>query len=154
MGKEIERKFLIKNDEYKKFAKGAYYHQGYLNSDKERIVRIRIIDDKGFITVKGISVGPTRQEYEYEIPFSEAKEMLNQLCEKPTIEKYRYKIPLGEFVWEIDEFHGKNEGLVVGEIELKSEDQKFLKPDWVGKEVTDDPKYFNSNLVKNPYSKW
>lgn len=154
MAKEIERKFLVKNDDFKKQAQGVMYRQGYLNSVKERTVRVRTVGEKAFLTVKGITVGATRVEYEYEIPFDDCNAMLDDLAEKPIIEKKRYKIPTGEFVWEIDEFFGENQGLTVAEIELKSEDQKFDKPDWVGEEVTGDPKYFNSNLIKHPFSKW
>ncbi len=154
MGIEIERKFLLTGTTWKNLAPGTSYRQGYLNSIKERTVRVRTIDDKGFLTIKGISVGATRVEYEYEIPFDDAEKLLNELCEKPIIEKNRYKIPHAGFVWEIDEFFGENDGLVVAEIELESEDQTFDKPEWVGEEVTGDPRYFNSNLIKNPFLKW
>lgn len=154
MGKEIERKFLLVGDEWKALAKGTHYRQGYLNSAKERTVRIRTIDDKAFLTVKGITVGATRAEYEYEIPYADCTAMLDSLAEKPIIEKRRYKIPYGGLIWEVDEFLGVNEGLVVAEVELTSEDQAFEKPVWVGAEVTGDPRYFNSNLVRNPYSTW
>ena len=154
MGIEIERKFLLTGSTWKHLAPGTSYRQGYLNSAKERTVRVRTIDDKGFLTIKGISVGATRVEYEYEIPVADAKHLLADLCEKPIIEKNRYKISHSGFVWEIDEFFGENEGLVVAEIELESEDQTFEKPEWVGEEVTGDPRYFNSNLIKNPFIKW
>jgi CYTH domain-containing protein len=154
MAKEIERKFLVKNEDFKKRAEGVMYRQGYLNSVKERAVRVRTVGDRAFLTVKGITVGATRAEYEYEIPFADCNAMLDDLAEKPIIEKKRYKIPMGKFTWEIDEFFGANQGLTVAEIELESEDESFDKPDWVGGEVTGDPKYFNSNLIKNPYSKW
>ena len=154
MGKEIERKFLLIGDEWKALAKGTHYRQGYLNSVKERTVRIRTIDDKAFLTIKGVTVGATRLEYEYEIPHSDCTELLDKLAEKPIIEKRRYKIPYGGLTWEVDEFLGVNEGLVVAEVELQSEDQAFEKPSWVGEEVSGDPRYFNSNLVKNPYSTW
>lgn len=154
MAKEIERKFLLVGDDWKALAQGTHYRQGYLNSVKERTVRVRTIDDKGFLTIKGITVGATRVEYEYEIPHAECTEMLDDLAEKPIIEKARYKIKFGGFVWEVDEFFGVNEGLVVAEIELESEDQQFEKPSWVGEEVTGDPRYFNSNLVKTPYTTW
>jgi CYTH domain-containing protein len=120
----------------------------------EHTVRVRTVGDKGFLTVKGISVGAARMEFEYEIPLKEADVMLNELCEKPLIEKKRYKISQDGFVWEIDAFLGENEGLVVAEVELESEDQAFAKPDWVGAEVTGDPKYFNVNLIRHPYNKW
>ena len=154
MGTEIERKFLMKDDAWRSLAKGTKYRQGYLNSTKERVVRVRTIDDKGFLTIKGITTGATRVEYEYEIPNAEATAMLDELCEKPLIEKNRYKIAFSGFTWEVDEFFGENKGLIVAEVELESEDQPFEKPDWIGEEVTGDPKYFNSNLIQNPYLKW
>lgn len=154
MAKEIERKFLLVGDDWRALAQGTHYRQGYLNSAKERTVRVRTIDDKGFLTIKGITTGATRVEYEYEIPHSDCTEMLDNLAEKPIIEKARYKIEFGGFIWEVDEFFGVNKGLVVAEIELKSEDQAFERPSWVGEEVTGDPRYFNSNLVANPYTTW
>lgn len=154
MGKEIERKFLVKDDSFKNLTQGSKYRQGYLNSMKERVVRVRTIDDKGFLTVKGITTGATRVEYEYEIPVKDADAMLDDLCEKPLIEKNRYKIGFESFIWEVDEFFGENQGLIVAEIELEREDQHFEKPDWISEEVTGDPKYFNLNLIQNPYSKW
>ena len=154
MGKEIERKFLVKNDSFRSLAKGTNYRQGYLNSAKERVVRVRIIDDKGFLTIKGITTGATRLEYEYEVPLKDADAMLNELCEKPLIEKNRYKIDYEGFVWEVDEFLGENQGLICAEVELETEDQSYEKPEWIGEEVTGDPKYFNSNLIHNPYKNW
>ncbi len=154
MGKEIERKYLVKSDEFKKLAKGTSYRQGYLSTVKERTVRVRTIDDKGYLTIKGITIGASRVEYEYEIPAKEADDMLSNLCEKPLIEKNRYKIPFAGLTWEVDEFFGDNDGLIVAEVELKSEDQKIEKPAWIGKEVTTDPRYFNSNLTKNPFKNW
>jgi CYTH domain-containing protein len=154
MGKEIERKFLINGDDWRALAQGTMYRQGYLNSAKERTVRVRTVGDRAFLTIKGITVGATRAEYEYEIPFGDCNALLDNLAEKPLIEKKRYKIKQGEFVWEIDEFFGDNQGLIVAEIELVSEDQAFDKPRWVGEEVTGDPRYFNSNLIKHPFTKW
>ena len=154
MGVEIERKFLIKDDSWRANAKGEKCRQGYLNSAKERVVRVRTIEDKGILTIKGISKGATRAEFEYEIPIAEAKAMLDNLCEKPLIEKKRYKIEFGGHVWEVDEFFGENQGLTVAEVELRSEGESFEKPTWIGEEVTGDPKYFNSNLVQHPYTKW
>ncbi len=154
MATEIERKFLITGDAWRGRGTSSVFRQGYLSTVKERTVRVRTIDDKGFLTVKGITVGATRSEYEYTIPVTDADEMLNDLCEKPIIEKYRYKIPLGGVTWEVDEFLGVNDGLIVAEVELQSEDQYFPKPDWIGEEVTDDPRYFNSNLVQHPYQQW
>jgi len=153
MALEIERKFLVKEGAWRN-EKGTAYRQGYLSSAKERTVRVRIIDTNGYLTVKGISRGAVRVEYEYEIPRAEAEAMLNDLCEKPLIEKMRYKIEFNGFVWEVDEFFGENQGLVVAEVELESEDQIFVKPEWVGEEVTGDPKYFNANLIHHPYSRW
>ena len=154
MGIEIERKFLLSGDDWKELAKGTYYRQGYLNSQKERTVRVRTIDDNGFLTIKGINVGATRMEYEYEIPVEDANVLLDELCDKPLIEKNRYQIEFAGFIWEVDEFFGENEGLIVAEIELESEGQQFEKPQWIGEEVSGDPRYFNSNLIKNPYSSW
>jgi len=154
MGTEIERKFLLKGDEWRNLGKGVHYRQGYLNSAKERTVRVRTINEKGFLTVKGITVGATRVEYEYEIPKDDCNAMLDDLAEKPIIEKSRYKVEYNGLIWEIDEFFGENQGLIVAEVELESEDQKFEKPEWVGEEVTGDPRYFNSNLINHPYTKW
>ena len=154
MGTEIERKFLVKDESFRSLAKGTRYRQGYLNSTKERIVRVRTIDDEGFLTIKSITVGATRIEYEYKIPIEEAEVMLSELCERPLIEKNRYKINFEGLIWEVDEFFGDNQGLILAEVELKSEDQEFKKPQWIGEEVTGDPKYFNSNLIKNPYKFW
>jgi CYTH domain-containing protein len=154
MGTEIERKFLVTENSWRSLAAGVKYRQGYLNSAKERTVRVRTIDDKGFLTIKGITTGASRAEYEYEIPVGDADALLDDLCEKPLIEKNRYKIDFEGFVWEVDEFFGENKGLIVAEVELESEDQAFEKPGWIGEEVTGDPKYFNSNLINNPYLKW
>jgi CYTH domain-containing protein len=152
MAKEIERKFLVKEGAWRE-EKGTKYRQGYLNSAKERVVRVRTIDDKGYLTIKGLTVGASRLEFEYEIPRPDA-DLLLDICEKPLIEKTRYKVVEGEFVWEIDEFFGENQGLIVAEVELESEDQEFPRPAWVGEEVTGDPRYFNSNLIKDPYALW
>jgi adenylate cyclase len=154
MGIEIERKFLLQGDAWRPLAPGTRYRQGYLNSAKERTVRIRTAGDAAFLTIKGIAVGATRAEYEYAIPLADGNEMLDTLAEKPLIEKMRYRIERGDVTWEIDEFLGENQGLVVAEVELRSEDQPFDKPDWVGDEVTGDPRYFNSSLVAHPYTLW
>ena len=151
MGTEIERKFLVRDNSFKSMAQGTRYRQGYLNSAKERVVRVRTIDDKGFLTIKGITTGATRVEYEYEIPVKEAEAMLDELCEQPLIEKNRYKIAYKGFIWEVDEFFGENQGLILAEVELESEDQSYDKPEWIADEVTGDPKYFNSNLIKSIY---
>lgn len=154
MAKEIERKFLVKDMRWKAQATGVLYRQGYLNSVKERTVRVRTINDKAFITVKGITRGVSRLEFEYEIPFADARQMLDHLVEKPIIEKYRYKIQQDGLTWEIDEFLGENEGLIVAEIELQDEKQSFTLPEWLGEEVSSDPRYFNNNLVLRPYKTW
>ena len=152
MAKEIERKFLVKEGSWRN-EKGTRYRQGYLNSVKERVVRVRTINNKGYLTIKGLTVGASRLEFEYEIPRQDA-DLLLEICEKPLIEKTRIKVQEAGFVWEIDEFFGENQGLIVAEVELESENQDFPKPDWVLEEVTGDPRYFNSNLIKNPFKMW
>lgn len=154
MGTEIERKFLVAGDAWRALAPGVAYRQGYLNSAKERTVRIRTVGERAYLTVKGPSVGATRAEYEYEIPPADCNAMLDTLAERPLIEKTRYKIPYGGLTWEVDEFFGDNAGLVVAEVELGSEGQAFEKPAWIGQEVTGDPRYFNSNLIKRPFTTW
>jgi len=155
MAQEIERKFLVKG-EFKKFAaKQTRITQGYLSSIPERTVRVRVKGDKGFITIKGIgnAAGASRYEWEKEIPVSEVNELL-KICEPGVIDKTRYNVPIGSFTFEVDEFYGENEGLVVAEVELKSEADVFEKPEWLGVEVTGDVKYYNSMLMKNPFTKW
>ena len=154
MGTEIERKFLVNGDEWRKLGKATIYRQGYLSTVKERVVRVRTIDDKGYLTIKGISRGATRLEFEYEIPVEDANTMLDELCERPLIEKKRYVVKYGGLTWEIDEFAGENEGLIVAEVELTDENQHVKLPAWIGEEVTSDPRYFNSNLIKHPYKSW
>ena len=154
MAKEIERKFLVKGDTWRALANGTTYRQGYLNSAKERTVRVRTTDKKAFLTIKGITVGATRPEYEYEIPFDEGQAMLESLAEKPLIEKKRYKIPTEGATWEIDEFLGDNKGLIIAEIELANENQVFERPAWLGEEVTGDPRYYNSSLIRKPFTRW
>lgn len=155
MGIEIERKFLLKNDAWKKSnAKPLVLKQGYIKNSKKGVVRIRTCDSTGFITVKGETRNASRLEYEYEIPVKDAEEMLDKLCDKPLVEKKRYNIDHGGFQWSVDQFLGANLGLVVAEIELETEDQAFDRPSWLGKEVTGDPRYFNSNLITTPYSDW
>ncbi len=155
MAQEIERKFLVKGD-FKKFAaKQTRITQGYLSSVPERTVRVRVKGEKGFITIKGIgnAGGASRYEWEKEIPVAEVNELL-KICEPGVIDKTRYNVPIGNFTFEVDEFYGENEGLVVAEVELKSESDVFEKPEWLGAEVTGDVKYYNSMLMKNPYTKW
>ena len=154
MGIEIERKFLVKNDVFKKLAEAEIYYQGFLSTNKERIVRVRISKGKAWLTIKGISKGALRQEFEYEIPVNDAEFILNEICKKPAILKKRYRIPWGGFIWEVDEFLNENEGLVIAEIELETEDQVFDLPEWIGKEVTGNKKYYNAYLVNHPYSTW
>ena len=155
MGIEIERKFLVNYDQWEQLVKpvGEFYRQGYLLTDPKKTIRVRQTSDKGFLTIKGISVGATRAEYDYEIPFEEAKELLDQFA-VAELSKVRYKIAIENHIWEIDVFSGKNEGLIVAEIELKSEDEKFVLPAWIDREVTAEEKYYNSNLVTKPYSDW
>jgi CYTH domain-containing protein len=133
---------------------GTLYRQGYLSSTKKLTVRVRIAGDKAFLTIKGETSGISRMEYEYPIPVEDARVMLAELCEQPIIEKKRYTINYQGFVWEVDEFFGENEGLLVAEIELEAEGQEFEKPPWVGMEVSSDRRYCNASLVKNPFSGW
>lgn len=154
MATEIERKFLVVGETWRGLAPGTVYRQGYLSTVKERTVRVRVAGERGFLTVKGISVGATRREYEYAIPLNDAEEMLDTLCQRPLVEKIRYRIPTDGFVWEVDAFGGVNAGLIVAEIELATEDQVFPRPVWIGREVTGDPRYFNANLIAHPYGTW
>ena len=153
MALEIERKFLMKEGDWRK-AEGIRYRQGYLCRGSNRVVRVRLEGARGCLTVKGSTQGLVRTEYEYEIPADEAVAMLETLCEKPLIEKTRYKIEYRGLLWEVDEFWGENQGLVIAEVELDSEDQPFSKPEWLGEEVTGDVRYYSANLVQHPFSKW
>ena len=153
---EIERKFLVTSDAFKRdFVRKNYIAQGYLNSTPERTVRVRIKSETGYLTIKGKSneTGLSRFEWETEIALAEAKALL-QLCEKGIIEKNRYEVKVGEHLFEVDEFFGENEGLLIAEVELQSESENFEKPNWLGKEVTQDQRYYNSNLSKNPFLNW
>ncbi|RXM44264.1 CYTH domain-containing protein [Flavobacterium sp. YO12] len=153
---EIERKFLVKSNDFKE---QAFTHnkiaQGYLSSIPERTVRVRIKGEKAFLTIKGIGQhgGMSRFEWENEIPIDEAIELL-KLCEKGKIEKIRYEVKLGNHIFEVDEFYGENEGLIMAEVELKSETETFEKPEWLGEEVTDDKRYYNAYLSKHPFKSW
>jgi len=154
MAKEIERKFLLKNDQWKEAVKSqSEIKQGYLNDDPNRAVRIRIKDKKGILTIKGKTTGFTRSEFEYEIPYPDALELL-KLCNQPIIEKVRYHVLQQDLLWEIDIFEGDNNGLQIAEVELESENQLIKKPDWIGNEVTDDTRYYNLSLMKNPFCNW
>lgn len=153
---EIERKFLVLSDDFidEAFSKKRIV-QGYLNSDPERTVRIRIKDGKGFLTIKGKgnATGTTRLEWETEIMLSEAEKLLT-ICEIGTIDKIRHEVKVGNHVYEVDVFAGENEGLLIAEIELQSEEESFEKPSWLGKEVTNDERFYNVYLSKKPFKKW
>ena len=155
MANEIERKFLVKGEFKNLASKETRIVQGYLSSVPERTVRVRIKGDKGFITIKGIgsASGATRYEWEKEIPYSEVEELL-KICEPGVIDKTRYLVKVDNHTFEVDEFYGENEGLTVAEIELGSESEEFVKPEWLGEEVTGNTKYYNSMLMKNPFTKW
>ncbi|HEY1044761.1 MAG TPA: CYTH domain-containing protein [Telluria sp.] len=154
MGVEIERKFLLAGEGWRGLGKPVLLRQGYLCSDPARVVRVRVEDGQGTLTIKGKSTGATRGEWEYPIPPDEANELLDRLCQQPIIEKYRHRISHGAHVWEVDEFLGANAGLVVAEIELASEGEPFDRPAWIGEEVTHDARYFNSNLMRHPFAVW
>jgi CYTH domain-containing protein len=153
MGKEIERKFLVTGDDWQE-GDGTHYCQGYLSIAKERTVRVRIEGDSARFTIKGITENATRDEYEYPLPVSDAREILENLCLRPLVEKRRYRIDHEGMTWEVDAFSGDNAGLVVAEIELEDPDQEFTRPPWLGREVTGDPRYYNANLVRCPFRQW
>jgi len=155
MSQEIERKFLVKGD-FKPFvSKQTRIVQGYLSSVPERTVRVRVKGEKGFLTVKGIGSesGASRYEWEKEIPVGEANDLM-KICEPGVIDKTRYLVKVGNHTFEVDEFYGENQGLIIAEVELQSEDEAFEKPEWLGQEVTGYTKYYNSMLMKNPYKRW
>jgi CYTH domain-containing protein len=154
MAEEIERKYVVDPKQWKPKDAGVHFKQGYLSSHKERVVRIRIEGATAKLTVKGITRGIRRAEFEYAIPVGDAVTMLDTLCEQPLIEKRRYKEVIGGRTWEIDVFLGDNEGLVLAEVELKSEDDEIEVPPWAIREVSNDPRYYNSNLLKLPYKAW
>lgn len=162
MAKEIERKLLIKNDAWRsQVSRSERITQGYLNQYDPNVegpqssVRVRIggsLDSpKAWLNIKSATLGIERQEYEYEIPVADAEEMLATLCKRPQIDKTRHYVTVAEHLWEIDEFHGDNAGLIVAEIELGSADESFQMPEWAGEDVSGDPRYYNSELIKNPY---
>jgi CYTH domain-containing protein len=154
MPTEIERKFLVKSEEWRTLGTGTIYRQGYIATKKGTTVRVRLAGNQGYITIKGASKGISRAEYEYSIPAEDAQEMLDNLCEPPLIEKTRYKIEIAGLIWEVDEFAGKNKGLIVAEVELTDANQTIEMPDWIGQEVSDDARYYNANLAQHPYSEW
>ena len=154
MPQEIERKYLVRLQHWEPTTAGALYQQGYLSSVKERVVRVRIAGEQAYLTIKGLMHGVTRLEFEYAIPVSDAATMLDLLCERPLIEKTRYREAFGGMTWEIDVFHGDNEGLVVAEVEVTAESEPVQAPPWLGREVSSDPRYLNSNLISIPYKNW
>jgi len=153
MAKEIERKFLVDSSKLPTLPKGYIMKQGYVPT-QGITVRARISDDQAFLTLKGRATGLSRSEFEYPIPVEDAQQILNELCTHPLIEKTRYLIPHGNHTWELDIFEDHNQGLIVAEIELGSEDESFEKPKWITKEVSYDRKYRNSNLIAHPFCKW
>lgn len=154
MVKEIERKFLVKGDFMPYVSSSTRIEQGYVAKSDELTLRIRTRDEQGFLTIKGRTnaAGMSRAEWEYEIPVNEARELLK--FSNGTISKTRYLVPVGDHVFEVDRFYGENEGLIVAEVELQSEDEEYPRPDWLGEEVTGDRRYYNSQLLKHPYSTW
>ena len=158
MGTEIERKYLVRKAEWRSYKEnlaiaGAQYCQGYIPTSNGTTVRLRIIGNTGYITIKGKTEGYTRSEFEYPIPLQDAEQMLSDLCVKPLIEKIRYKVKHDDLTWEVDEFLGDNAGLIIAEVELESEDRQIDLPQWIEREAIG-KKYFNSSLVKYPYSQW
>jgi len=152
---EIERKFLLASNEWRDEVKCSYrIRQGYMGEVGKASVRVRVQGDKANINIKSATLEMRRMEYEYEIPLDEAQEMLDQLCNQPQVDKTRFIVEQGKHKWEIDEFYGENEGLIVAEIELCDESEAFDKPAWVGEEVTEDPRYYNVNLITNPFKNW
>ncbi|MEM6253827.1 MAG: CYTH domain-containing protein [Cyanobacteria bacterium P01_D01_bin.156] len=154
MAKEIERKFLVQGDDWRTLAEGRYYCQGYIPTQGKQTVRVRIIGEQGYLTLKGPTVGISRSEFEYPIPLKDAQAILSELCDRPIIAKHRYRIPMGDVIWEVDEFLDENQGLILAEVELTEETQTVDLPVWIGSEVTGDSRYYNSNLVKNPFKAW
>lgn len=154
MNTEIERKFLVRGTAWKTQHGGRRIRQGYLSVEPTRIVRVRSVANRAWLTIKGGTTGIRRNEFEYPLPAGDAQRLLDELCLQPLIDKTRYDIRHGEHLWEIDEFHGANAGLVVAEIELRNESEAFARPPWLGAEVSGDPRYFNSNLVGHPFRDW
>jgi len=155
MAIEIERKFLVADDSWRQHTHNRInYVQGYLSTVAERTVRVRTAGEQAWLTIKGKNHGAIRSEFEYPIPLADARQMLAQLCQQPLIEKWRYQLEHSGHIWEIDEFCAANSGLIVAEIELSHPDEPFVRPPWLGEEVTDDPRYFNSNLLTKPFSSW
>ena len=154
MPTEHERKFLLKNDSWKRGAEGILCRQGYIAEGQQVVVRVRVMGENGFLTVKERIPGISRSEYEYSIPREDAEAMLDDMSVGVVIEKQRYRLTHAGHVWEIDEFYGVNLGLVVAEIELPAADTPFVRPSWLGAKVTGDPRYYNANLAYYPFSTW
>ncbi len=154
MAYEIERKFLVDIEKLPKLENGFVIKQAYMPTSNNTVVRVRIKNTKAFLTIKGENKGSVRREYEYEIPLGDANEMINNLCKTPIISKTRYEIKYEKHIWEIDVFDEDNKGLIVAEVELQTENENIKLPSWIKKEVTEDNKYYNSNLIKNPFCKW
>ena len=156
MGLEVERKFLVSGDAWRALGEAVSIRQGYLCSGPERVVRVRTAGDRAWLTIKGVNFGASRREYEYPIPSADAAELLeiDGFCERPLIEKRRTRIPLGDVTWEVDEFFGDNQGLIVAEVELRDPDQSVAIPTWIGAEVTGDARYYNNHLLAHPFSRW
>lgn len=155
MGVEIERKFLVNGDAWKKnVSRSIHYRQGYLCGSTHASVRVRVTDEDARLNIKSATLGVQRDEFEYVIPLDEARQMLETLCEGPLIEKTRHLVEHKGHIWEIDVFEGQNQGLVVAEIELSVEDEAFERPPWVGEEVSHDPRYYNTSLVRHPFCQW
>lgn len=155
MAIEIEHKFLLANNKWRQqISHSVIYQQGYLQSDTQSSIRVRVSDTNAWLNIKSATPGNHRHEFEYVIPLDEAKEILQLLCKKPIIDKTRHFINIGQHTWEIDEFHGDNDGLIIAEIELSELNEEFNKPDWLGAEVTNDLRYYNNSLAKIPYKNW
>lgn len=155
MAREIERKFLVTGEGWRQgVERSVRYRQGYLSSDKGCSIRVRVSEAGAHLNIKSATLGVQRHEFEYAIPLADAHEMLDTLCSGPLIEKTRHYVPHGGHLWEVDVFEGDNAGLVVAEIELAREDEPFERPDWVGEEVSQDPRYYNVCLVEHPYKTW
>ncbi|MFY9089299.1 CYTH domain-containing protein [Arcobacter aquimarinus] len=154
MALEIERKYLVNLEKLGTLENGNRIKQGYLSTNKDAVVRVRVKNDKAYLTIKGSNIGATRLEFEYKIPVVEANEMLDKLCQKPVIDKTRYLIDYENHTFELDIFYGDNDGLVVAEVELLDENETIKLPSWIKEEVTSDERYYNSNLMKNPYKNW
>lgn len=155
MAVEIEHKFLLANDNWRsQVTHSSFFRQGYLTSDSNSSIRIRISGTHAWLNIKSATIGTQRHEYEYEIPLDDANEIIDNLCRKPVIEKTRHFVKFGQHTWEIDEFEGENAGLIVAEVELSESGEPFEKPDWAGKEVSHDVRYYNNNLAIHPYNTW